>query len=365
VYPHAATQAVKDKIVDFTDNLTANVEYVLVDLTSDPSAFAYALNRASTGNYGLYFSDDRILLYRLNYTDSPIVNVPISEIYNSGNLKIGDGAVIADSNSLSGTVVFHSTNPPLADVLWSGPYVSLPPGSYNATFRLKVGSIVNGVFLTLDVAVGGGSTVLAGKVLKVQDFNKPLEWQNFTLSFSLDKPYTDVEFRGLNPSNITETYLDYIQLNSAKYTPISETFDFRDLTLAGGSIVVDSSSISGSVLLHSTAPPLTSAFWFGPYTFLPAGNYSATFRLEIGSVLNGGALKLDVVVNKGTNVLADKYLNALAFNKPMEWQNFTLNFSLDKSYNDVEFRGLNPFNATSIYLDNIQVNQIVQTQKAP
>jgi uncharacterized membrane protein len=213
IFPHPVTTSVKEEISAFNQNLTSNVQYILVDLTSDASTFDYALNVASNGNYGLCFSADKILLFKLNYTGKPIVYTPILEDYNFQNLILGDGDLIEDNTSESGTVLFHSTKAPLTNVFWSGPYTALPLGSYNVTFKLKVGSIKNtGNLLTLDVAVDGGRNVLAGRDLSVKDFEEALKWQNFTLTFKLDKSYTDVEFRGLNHYNTTEIYLDKIQL---------------------------------------------------------------------------------------------------------------------------------------------------------
>jgi uncharacterized membrane protein len=219
VYPHPATTSVKEEIDAFNQNLTSNVQYILVDLTSDASSFDYALDIASNGNYGLYFSADRILLFKLNYTGKPIVYTPIIEDYNFQNLTLGDGDLIQDNTSESGTVLFHSTAAPLTNVFWFGPYTALPPGSYNVTFKLKIGSIENpGNLLTLDVAADGGRNVFVGKDLSVKDFQGALKWQNFTLTFNLDKSYTDVEFRGVNHYNTTEIYLDTIQLTQ-QYSP--------------------------------------------------------------------------------------------------------------------------------------------------
>ena len=214
VYTHPAMQFLKEKIFAFTNNLTSKVEYILVDLTSDPSASAvdYVLGRVANGNYGLYFSGDRILLFKLNYTGNPQIYAPILENYNFLKLHLIDGNSTFDPTSESGTVLFHSTKAPSTNFFWSGPYTRLPSGKYKVSFKLKVGSIREGRLITLDAAVNGGKKVLASKDLSLRDFEEPLKWQNFTLTFELDQPYVDVEFRGLNHSNLTEIYLDYIQL---------------------------------------------------------------------------------------------------------------------------------------------------------
>ena len=216
VYPHPATESVTEKTFEFTDNLTSNVQYILVDLTSDKTAFEYALGRATNSSYGLYISVDNILLFQLDYHGSPIILSPLSETYDFHDLNLGHGDWVLDSTSNSTAVITHLAENPITNVFWSGPYTSLPPGNYSVSYKLKIDELKNGELLTLDVAANGGTLVLARKRLHIMEFEKELKWQNFSISFNLDKTYIDVEFRGIDYSNLTQVYLDQIYLNQDK-----------------------------------------------------------------------------------------------------------------------------------------------------
>ena len=121
-----------------------------------------------------------------------------------------------DSTANSTLVITHLAKNPLSNLLWSGPYTALPPGNYTVLFKMKIDTITDGELLTLDVAAEGGKLVLARKRLPIMEFEEKLKWQNFSMSFTLDKTYTDVEFRGLEHSNLTQIYLDQIYLNQEK-----------------------------------------------------------------------------------------------------------------------------------------------------
>jgi len=200
----------------FTTNITSDVEYILVDLTSDKTAFEYALGRASNNSYGVYLSEDKILLFQHEYYGSPVIFSPLSEVYDFQSLNIGDSELLIDSTANSSTVIIHRAKNPISNLLWSGPYTALPPGNYTVLFKMKIDKIIDGELLTLDVAAESGNLVLTRKRLLIREFEENLKWQNISISFELDKTYTDVEFRGLEHSNLTQIYLDQIYLTQNK-----------------------------------------------------------------------------------------------------------------------------------------------------
>ena len=79
---------------------------------------------------------------------------------------------------------------------------------------------------------------------------------------------------------------------------------------------------------------------------LPAGEYRATFLLEISpspTKPDEHILTLDVSANMGKNILAEYNANASdSFNddKALDWHKFTLEFTAKDSLLNVEFRGL-------------------------
>ncbi len=77
-----------------------------------------------------------------------------------------------------------------------GPYLPLGPGNYAVTFRLKADTFQAGPVAKLDVVCDETATTLAQTVTGSKDFAATNSWQDFTLPFSLAKPWTgDIEFR--------------------------------------------------------------------------------------------------------------------------------------------------------------------------
>jgi uncharacterized membrane protein len=212
VYPHSAWEQTKKKIFDFTTNVTHNVEYILVDLSADFVAFEYALERAGSGGYGVYASVDKIVLFKLNYTSRPIIFEPLSEIHGFSTLKLSNGALVEDSGSVSGSVLFHSAVDSTTSFFWFGPYTPLPPGNYTAILRLKIGGSNQSDLLTVDVAASGGKKTLTYRTVGFKDFSLSGVWQNITVDFELEQPMADIEVRGVALSNVTDIYLDYIMI---------------------------------------------------------------------------------------------------------------------------------------------------------
>jgi uncharacterized membrane protein len=78
-----------------------------------------------------------------------------------------------------------------------------------------------------------------------------------------------------------------------------------------------------------------SNVWHGPYTALPAGNYTATFRVSVrGDGANGSAAAVDVAVGEGPRTVARQSVPA-----GQGMQEVTVPFTLEKARNGIEFRG--------------------------
>jgi len=98
--------------------------------------------------------------------------------------------------------------------------------------------------------------------------------------------------------------------------------------------------------LNGSAIEVTSGVggWFGPYTILPPGNYTATFDL----VVRSGTIDLDIASGLGANVIA----SVTALHTGL----YQLNFSLPRATDNIEFRGLNPSNDASLELRGVIVS---------
>lgn len=141
------------------------------------------------------------------------------------------------------------------------------------------------------------------------------------------------------------------------YKPFSEIHDSSTLKVSYGSTIPDESSQSGEVLFHSNDLKYPDYFWFGPYTPLPAGNYTAILRLKVEQTGEGNLLTIDVAAKGGRIILAHKTINLEKFELPSIWQNFTIDFTLEEPVVDVEIRGIITSDLTSIYLDYLKIAQ--------
>ncbi|MDG6925905.1 MAG: DUF2079 domain-containing protein [Nitrososphaerota archaeon] len=107
-------------------------------------------------------------------------------------------------------------------------------------------------------------------------------------------------------------------------------------------------------LYHARGTDWTNV-WFGPYTFLPPGNYTATFTLRITSPVAAGLTVISLDVDYGNLVTITKQtLNGSSFPNT-RWQTFVLNFQLTRPAFLVQFRGMYPTNQTGIALQSIDV----------
>ena len=99
----------------------------------------------------------------------------------------------------------------------------------------------------------------------------------------------------------------------------------------------------------------TRVMWFGPYSFLPKGNYSITFNLQVSPVPppDVAIIRIDAVWNSSNSILAQRTLNSSDFVHGTGA--FTMSISISHPIFDLEFRGTFPTNMTTITLDGIRV----------
>jgi uncharacterized membrane protein len=119
--------------------------------------------------------------------------------------------------------------------------------------------------------------------------------------------------------------------------------------------VVAAPSISGMVIYKPSGLSIRTA-WFGPYAFVPPGNYTAVFRMELNAQqpLNTPLITLDASAMTGNEILASQ--TVYQANATGGWQTFTLHFSTKVPIFDLELRGLYPATNCQLSLDLITLN---------
>lgn len=215
------------------------VEYILVDVSSywfdhqDPVPDEYVARFGEpkmpfdrniekyikTGRFGLLAQVGSVLLYKEGYNGSLSIYVPFTMFIDWQKLYF-NATLLDDPTSVSKKVLIHRAGEIQEKAFfWYGPYVWIPPGEYEVKFRLKIANLTDKYIVTLDVAEDSGRKILAQGILVGGNFSKINTWQEFTLSFKLDKQISLVEFRGIRVSNATDVYLDYISVKQT--APVS------------------------------------------------------------------------------------------------------------------------------------------------
>lgn len=155
---------------------------------------------------------DRVFLRRLSSV--PIADFGMKTV-RVRDLKLKNGIVTHEG------FLVHQRGT-VTDVFWYGPYWSLSPGNFRATFAVRIFPPpvdADKSVLTLSVSgrtgVASEPLVLKDQVLYAHDFTEPsdfTDWRFFALEFTIESQLIDVELRGLVPSPDYDIYLAFITL---------------------------------------------------------------------------------------------------------------------------------------------------------
>ncbi len=134
------------------ESIVEKVDYILVDLrTGAIDACLLLSNPMVKQEFGLLAFAESVLLLKRDYSESPLIFKPFDATFNYRDLVPSERAtLIEDPEAHSQVAVVHSN---ATDVdFWYGPYVYLPPGVYQAIFRIRIGQGISGEVLTLRVS---------------------------------------------------------------------------------------------------------------------------------------------------------------------------------------------------------------------
>jgi hypothetical protein len=137
--------------------------------------------------YGLAAYEDGIWVLRRGYDGPP---EGITGEYTVEDRQYNASAFIPnDARTLGGEVVASGGR--AGTYLWYGPNALLPPGTYEATFRMNVTREAGDPVAGVDVAAGKTHRAIANTTVPAKEGP-----QNVTLRFTIDDPRQNVEFRG-------------------------------------------------------------------------------------------------------------------------------------------------------------------------
>jgi uncharacterized membrane protein len=195
----------------FVAGILQKVDYILVDIRSDPfaSGVVFSLMKKNYG-FRVLVSADGVVLFKKNYGGNAMILAPYNVTYDYTNLALYSGELVTVNDSKSALVLHFNGTLGYAPVFWYGPRSVLPPGIYNVTLRLRVNG--TGQLFTLNVCSDDGQNVILQKALTDKDFAASNTWENQTLTINLDKPLVDFEVRAVAVSSQADIMLDYIEV---------------------------------------------------------------------------------------------------------------------------------------------------------
>ncbi|MGC9189868.1 MAG: hypothetical protein ACP5GG_04040, partial [Conexivisphaera sp.] len=293
-----------------------------------------------TGDYGIAAEASGILMIERNYTGPVEYYVPLSMSFSGGELAVGDA-------NRSGNYIVA------ADVgggakLWYGPWTSVVPGAYNATFWLRAENSSPSSELILQVTTDLGKTVLAQRV--VRGYQLGSGWTPVTLTFYANDTYEGVEFIGYAGS-----WNGTVELGGVNMTQVAPglpgPYDFilfPDQLAAGPKSEL---TPSGAIEVSNASNVIA---WYGPYATLQPGYYNVTFLLESSSSSPSDRAVLQVTSDYGKSYLATlgitgPYLGAY------RWTEVSVPVYVGSMQGGVEFRCAVQNWSGSLYLSRILV----------
>ena len=348
-------------------------EYVLIDVQLPTIHQSYGgkkfidiiLDTIKKADYGVIASADGILLLKQNYHEEPQLYIPITNNFNYNNLiPSEDSSVIEeyDPTSKSGYVFSHEENDVRLSLFWHGPYTTLPQGTYEVTYVLKISGNIKpeNRIITLDVVADKGRLEFSKKIIYGLDIPLTGSWFNITVPFSLKHLKSDIEFRGRDVNSNAKVVLDCVivkQISRDVINIVNYKFDHTNLIPEKGRVI-------DGVLVHGHNMG-AGTFWFGPYTKLPSGNYLLELYLRLDNASTEHILDLDLVYNKSRTVI-DKFVLFRDNFTIGKWQKISFIMNLNETVSDLEIRGIYVEDNVDLSLLYIEIESLVKdNQNSP
>jgi hypothetical protein len=117
------------------------------------------------------------------------------------------GQVVSDPSSYSGEVALSRKGLNEGRLTY-GPYITLPSGTYKAVFRIKTYETSQNAAIRFEVISQPYAIILSNMTLSSSEIYDG-SWFNVTLSFSLEAPTANIEFR-VSSNGMTNLYVDMV-----------------------------------------------------------------------------------------------------------------------------------------------------------
>ena len=203
IYPHVATRPnatfiVSQPTFEAYEQRYGPVspEYVLIDTNLNPDASWGRTVQRSFGErlgdeYGLLRYQDGVQVYQRGYegrTYGVTQRDPSPRVYDASEFA-SESATEAGTEENATLVSEEGSS---GDYIWFGPYDTLAPGNYTATFRVNVSGDGDDPVLLTQVAGGEDHAEIANTTVAPGD-----GWQNVSVPFRLTESTSELEYRGV------------------------------------------------------------------------------------------------------------------------------------------------------------------------
>ena len=219
IYPHVATRPNASFIVSQSTFEAyeqrygpVTPEYILIDTNLNPNSPWGRVVQQSFGDrlgeeYGLLRYQDGVQIYKRGYTGQTF-----GVTQREPGPRTYDAISFATQNATKEDGTLVSDNGSSGDYIWFGPYDTLTPGNYTATFRVNVSGSGDDPVLLTQVAGGSDHSEIASTTVSPGD-----GWQNVSVPFRLTDTTQDIEFRGIRQGD-GRIVLDGVQVSYSRTT---------------------------------------------------------------------------------------------------------------------------------------------------
>jgi uncharacterized membrane protein len=194
-------------------------DYILVDLQSsqihtkiDNKTILEIINDIGK-EYGIFASMDGIILMKRFFSQEPSLFQPINLFYNLNNISVDKRLV---QKYVEKRYVILQTVEDEVDVLWFGPYITLPKGRYEVQFKLKIENFDKNDALLVQITKNKGQNLIASRIIRSTD-NNMNKWFSLTLPFNLDNITEGLELRGKSLGNEIDVFLEGYRIKQIEY----------------------------------------------------------------------------------------------------------------------------------------------------
>jgi hypothetical protein len=203
--------SIRDLTIDFVNQTLSQVDYVLLDITSDPytCSVVFPLMEKNHGFKALVTADG-VILFKKDHTGSAEMLAPYNFGYDYTTLSLYSGEITSSLGSSKPLVLHFNGSGGYSPMFWYSPRSLLPPGQYSVTLRLRING--TGELFTANICSNNGQSILASKTFSANSYAGAVNWSNHTFTLVLDKPLLDFEVRAVNLYGEADIYLDYIDV---------------------------------------------------------------------------------------------------------------------------------------------------------